>query len=88
MHRIPGDRFLRREIDPAKIRERREELGLSLFDLFMKIYEEKGVKIQPQTISNWERGVNYPTTKRLDLLAEGLEVPVSYFDKSTYPVGE
>ncbi|NVM23654.1 MAG: helix-turn-helix transcriptional regulator [Desulfobacterales bacterium] len=76
---IPGDTLLRKEILPHKIRERRIEMGLSLYDLSLKILEESDYKFFPQTIGQWERGINCPTTKRFKILAKALEVPESYF---------
>lgn len=76
---IPGDSFLRRELASGKIRQRREEMGMSLFDLCLKIRDRTGVSIHPQTLSNYERGKSYPTKKRLEILAEILQVSESFF---------
>jgi transcriptional regulator with XRE-family HTH domain len=35
------------------------------------------VHVQPQTISNWERGVSAPGLAYLELLARALELPIS-----------
>ena len=77
---LEGDTTLRREINPDKIKERREDLAMSLWDLSIKIFKMSGVKISPQTISQWENGKIYPTTKRMKLLADALGVKESYFD--------
>lgn len=77
--KIPGDSFLRQELAPGKIRQRREEMGMSLFDLCLKIRDQTGISIHPQTLSNWERGKSYPTKKRLEILAKMLEISESFF---------
>jgi DNA-binding Xre family transcriptional regulator len=54
-----------------RIRERREELGLSLRDL------EKRTGIAYPNLSNLERGVHDPKLETLHRIAKGLEVAVS-----------
>jgi len=88
--KIPGDSFLRQELAPGKIRQRREDMGMSLFDLCLRIRDRTGISIHPQTLSNYERGKSYPTKKRLEVLADILNVEESFFyaEESIEKVGK
>lgn len=37
------------------------------------------VHVEPQTISNWERGVRVPDWEKIEILARELDQPISYF---------
>jgi transcriptional regulator with XRE-family HTH domain len=63
----------RREIVGDRIREARNAKGWLQKELARRVH------VEPQTVSNWERGVSTPDLDKLDLLAEVLEQPVSYF---------
>jgi transcriptional regulator with XRE-family HTH domain len=59
----------------TRIRERREELGLSRRKLVQRM---EGV-VTENDIYRWERGQHRPNDQTLDALAKALEVDVSYF---------
>jgi transcriptional regulator with XRE-family HTH domain len=59
----------------ARIRDRREELGLTQDDVARRMPG----KITHNRISLWERGKNRPRDDALESLAGVLGVPVSYF---------
>lgn len=58
----------------ARIRARREELGLNQRELAEKL----PAAVSNQHVSNWERGVYRPSDKNLPLIAEALDVSVDY----------
>jgi transcriptional regulator with XRE-family HTH domain len=60
----------------ARIRARREELGLNQRELAEKIGE---VTVNNQRVSDWERGVNQPSSRYLEKVADALGVEVAYF---------
>lgn len=69
-----------------RIRERREELGLSRDDLA----REMPGKTNGNAIYRWEKGLHEARPDALEALATALDVPVSYFyvdqpDKSETP---
>jgi transcriptional regulator with XRE-family HTH domain len=69
-----------------RIRERREELGLSRDDLARKMPG----KTNGNAIYRWERGRHEARPDALEALADALEVPVAYFfvdepDKAVTP---
>ena len=57
----------------SKIRNRREELGLSQ----MSLGEQVGVSFQQ--LQKYEAGINRVGASRLAALAKALQVPISYF---------
>lgn len=69
----------------ARIRERRLELGLTqedLADRMIEIHRRRNPDAPPdrtrgQMVSDWERAVNAPTGRKLELLAEALETTVA-----------
>lgn len=70
----------------ARIRERREELGMTQHQLARAL---PGDVLHTQ-VSKWERGINRPRDDTLDAIAKALKVDVSYFmtsppDKSETP---
>lgn len=60
---------------PIKIKNRREELGLSLKGLAVKM----GNICSFGAIHQWERGVAAPTSIYLPALADALGVDITYF---------
>jgi transcriptional regulator with XRE-family HTH domain len=59
----------------ARIRRRRMELGLNQRELAERI---PSATVSNQTVSLWERAVNQPTGRNLDMLVEALEVDHAY----------
>lgn len=59
----------------ARIRKRREELGLSRG----KLVEKMQGKVTENDLYRWERGQHRPSDDTLSDLAKALEVDVSYF---------
>lgn len=59
----------------ARIRTRRMELGLNQRELAERI---PSATVSNQTVSLWERAVNQPTGRNLDMLVEALEVDHAY----------
>lgn len=62
-----------------RLRKKREELGLTLFDLAVRCYPE--VRIQPQTIHNWEQGKHIPGLELFVPVAKALKTPIRFFFK-------
>lgn len=56
-----------------KIKKAREAKRWKQKDLAVRVH------VEPQTISNWERGVRVPDWDKLEILARELEQPLSYF---------
>ena len=50
------------------LRERRQELGLSQFDLSLRL-KSRGVNLSQKAISKWERGVRPPQLDESELAA-------------------
>jgi transcriptional regulator with XRE-family HTH domain len=65
----------------ARIRRARTDRGLSLRDLSERIKGKRGYSIM--SLSSMERGVTTIQVSDLELLAEVLEYPVSYFMPET-----
>lgn len=63
----------RREIVGDRIREARERKGWLQKELAGRVH------VEPQTVSNWERGVTTPDLDKLEILARELECQVSDF---------
>lgn len=63
----------RREIVGDRIKEARTAKGLLQKELAGRVH------VEPQTISNWERGVSTPDFDKLELLARELDQVVSFF---------
>lgn len=63
----------RRQVVGHRIREARELRGLKQKDLAAR------VNVEPQTVSNWERGVYEPDFDKIELLARELRQPASFF---------
>jgi transcriptional regulator with XRE-family HTH domain len=66
----------------ARIRARREELGLNQRELAERV---DGQTVTNQRVSDWERGVNQPSQRYLQRLADALEVEVGYFYERERP---
>jgi transcriptional regulator with XRE-family HTH domain len=62
---------MRRHALGGRIKKARQQRGWYQREL------ASAVHVQPQTISNWERGVSAPGLAYLALLARALEVPIS-----------
>jgi transcriptional regulator with XRE-family HTH domain len=60
----------RRRALGARIKKARQQKGWYQREL------ASAVHVQPQTISNWERGVSVPGLAYLELLSRALEVPI------------
>jgi transcriptional regulator with XRE-family HTH domain len=58
-----------------RIRERREELGLSQED----VARELPGKVSGNQVSRWERGLHRPNDPALEALGQALNVEVAYF---------
>lgn len=71
----------RQGIVGTRIREAREAKRWFQKDLAARVH------VEPQTISNWERGFTTPDFDKLELLARELEHPIAYFVSET-PVVE
>lgn len=63
----------RRAIVGDRIREARERKNLLQKELAVRVH------VEPQTVSNWERGVTAPDLDKLDLLARELDTTVAFF---------
>lgn len=63
----------RREIVGDRIREARERKGWLQKELAQRVH------VEPQTVSNWERGVTTPDLDKLDLLARELDLVAADF---------
>lgn len=63
----------RREIVGDRIREAREHKGMLQKELARRVH------VEPQTVSNWERGVTAPDLDKLELLGRELDREVAYF---------
>src|SRR5581483_4169863 len=63
----------RRAVVGTRIREAREAKRLLQKELALRVH------VEPQTISNWERGVTAPDFDKLELLGLELDQPVAYF---------
>lgn len=63
----------RREIVGDRIRNAREKKGWLQKELARRVH------VEPQTVSNWERGVTTPDLDKLEALGRELDHPVSYF---------
>lgn len=63
----------RRRIVGERIREAREAKGWLQKELARRLH------VEPQTVSNWERGASTPDLDKIELLAAELEQPVVYF---------
>jgi transcriptional regulator with XRE-family HTH domain len=50
------------------LRERRQELGLSQFDLSLRL-KSRGVSLNQATIAKWERGMKLPQLDKTELEA-------------------
>jgi transcriptional regulator with XRE-family HTH domain len=68
--RIRGERI-------RELRERR--LGLTQFELAMKLESRQGKNPDPVNISRWERGVTEPSLNYLRQLADLGDVPLTWF---------
>jgi len=53
-------------MDLSKIKEKREKLGMSQYDL------AKAVGVSPETIRRWEQGVTTPKEENLEALEQVL----------------
>lgn len=68
-----------------RIKETREKLGLTLEEF------GKPIGAKPGSISNWERGVCYPSHKFLVALDEQYDIPINYMvygDEVVYIIKE
>ena len=74
-----GDKFLRRTINPKKLRQARKLRGWSIMDLVFQLYD-RGLRVSPQNICQWESGYTTPTVKRFRLLVEVLGQNETFFD--------
>lgn len=63
----------RREIVGDRIREAREGKGWLQKELAARVH------VEPQTVSNWERGVTTPDLDKLAILAHELDRELSHF---------
>jgi len=63
----------RRAVVGARIREAREAKGWFQKELAARVH------VEPQTVSNWERGQSTPDFDKLELLAQVLERPLTFF---------
>lgn len=63
----------RRRIVGERIKWARETKGWLQKELARRVH------VEPQTVSNWERGVSTPDLDKIEVLARELEHPVAYF---------
>lgn len=59
-----------------RIKERRLEMGLNQGQLAARI---AGDAVNNQRVSDWERGVNKPSERYMELIAAALERPIAWF---------
>jgi transcriptional regulator with XRE-family HTH domain len=62
-----------------RIREARDNLGLTQFELAVALRSRTGRHPEPVTISRWERGVTKPSLRYVRQIAELADLPVSWF---------
>lgn len=60
----------------GRIRARREEMGLKQRQLADLIPSDA---VDNQRISDWERGVNMPSARYMEMLADALQRPIAWF---------
>jgi transcriptional regulator with XRE-family HTH domain len=77
--RIMLDMSMRSAAIGAAIRRAREEKNWKQRNLAAQIPGRAGVTINAQTVSNWERGKHTPDMETLEIVAQALGKPVSYF---------
>jgi transcriptional regulator with XRE-family HTH domain len=65
-----------------RMRTRREELGLNQRELAANIPSDA---VDNQRISDWERGVNKPSDRYMEQVAEALGKPVAWFYEDDEP---
>lgn len=63
----------RRNVVGDRIREAREAKAWLQKTLAARVH------VEPQTVSNWERGVSTPDLDKLEMLARELDRPISFF---------
>lgn len=63
----------RRRVVGERIREARESKGWLQKELAARVH------VEPQTVSNWERGVTAPDLDKLEIIARELGRDVAYF---------
>ena len=63
----------RRQVVGDRIREAREAKGWLQKTLAARVH------VEPQTVSNWERGVSTPDLEKLEMVARELGQPLAYF---------
>lgn len=63
----------RRKIFGERLKAARAAKGLLQKELGSRVH------VEPQTVSNWERGVQTPDLDTLELIAQQLDQPVAYF---------
>jgi transcriptional regulator with XRE-family HTH domain len=68
---------------PSRIKECREERGLSQEDLMLQMANE-GRKVSRPTISGWENGESLPNAHDLETLSFVFKKPIKYFFASQH----
>jgi transcriptional regulator with XRE-family HTH domain len=63
----------RRMVVGEQIRKAREAKHWKQKELAVRVH------VEPQTISNWERGVRVPDWEKIEILARELDQPLTYF---------